>query len=31
VVTLGLGIWVGWHTAIDRPLYKEPDEEPDAP
>jgi len=24
-VTLGLGVWVGWHTAIDRPHYKEPD------
>jgi hypothetical protein len=24
-VALGLGIWVGWHTAIDRPHSKEPD------
>jgi hypothetical protein len=32
VVTLGLGVWVGWHTAIDRPLYQEePDAEADAP
>jgi hypothetical protein len=32
VVTLGLGVWVGWHTAIDRPFYQEePDGEPDAP
>jgi hypothetical protein len=23
-VTLGLGVWVGWHTAIDRPHYKGP-------
>lgn len=29
-VTLGLGIWVGWHTAIDRPFYKEPADEPTA-
>ena len=27
VVTLGLGIWVGWHTAIDRPFHKEPEDE----
>ena len=25
IVALGLGVWVGWHTAIDRPHYKEPD------
>jgi hypothetical protein len=30
-VTLGLGIWVGWHTAIDRPFYTERDAEPGAP
>ncbi len=31
VVTLGLGVWVGWHTAIDRPHDKPQDPEPDAP
>ena len=31
VVTLGLGIWVGWHTAVDRAFYAEPDETPGAP
>jgi hypothetical protein len=31
VVTLGLGVWVGWQTAIDRPLYQEADVEADAP
>jgi hypothetical protein len=25
VVTLGLGVWVGWHTAIDRPHYQPPE------
>jgi hypothetical protein len=24
-VTLGLGVWVGWHTASERPPYQEPD------
>lgn len=28
VVTVGLGIWVGWHTAIDRPFHKEPEDAP---
>ena len=28
VVTVGLGIWVGWHTAIDRPFHTEPEDEP---
>jgi hypothetical protein len=26
VLTLGLGVWVGWHTAIDRPFHQEPDD-----
>ena len=26
VVALGLGIWVGWHTAIARPTYQPPEE-----
>jgi hypothetical protein len=26
VATAGLGVWVGWYTAIDRPNYKAPDE-----
>jgi len=25
-VTLGIGVWVGWHTAIDRPYYQPPPE-----
>lgn len=25
-VTLGIGVWSGWHTAIDRPHYEPPAE-----
>ena len=25
-VTLGIGVWSGWHTAIDRPYYEPPAE-----
>lgn len=31
LVALGLGIWVGWHTAIDRPRYKPPGTEAETP
>jgi len=30
LVSLGIGVWVGWHTAIDRPHYKPPVPEPEA-
>lgn len=25
-VALGLGLWVGWHNAIDRPFHRDPEE-----
>jgi hypothetical protein len=31
LVSLGLGVWVGWHTAIDRPHYKPPEAGAEAP
>ena len=31
LVALGTGVWVGWHTAIDRTHYKPPEAEEEAP